>query len=120
MYGWVPYVKLLFPAIAVIGMIVVAVGAWLTASTMTGQEAIRVAGRSAMPTGYGTPRPATAEEQMQQSGVQYLVHQSRRARRGLRLVAVGTVLANLRSGPFLFRPLSMKRTAGELRGQVQR
>jgi hypothetical protein len=51
MFGWAPYVKLLFPAISVIGMIIVAVGAWLTASTMTDQEAIRVAGRSAMPTG---------------------------------------------------------------------
>ena len=108
MYSWVTYVALLFPAITVAGLIVAAIGAFVTARAviLTDKEAIQVGGRTPMPIGYlgrdrKIPHPTT-EQFMQQFSVQNLIRQSRYARRGLVLIGVGTILQLVGTIPSFF------------------
>jgi hypothetical protein len=107
MYSWVPYVRLLFPAITVIGMIVVTIGAFVTsrAAILTNAQAIKIAGQA--PTAFGYARPEgpqmpTEEEYLQQPAVRNLIQQSRHASCGLVLIGIGTLLQIAGAVPSFF------------------
>jgi hypothetical protein len=107
MYGWVPYVKLLFPAITVIGMIVVAIGAFVTsrAVLMMDVQAIEAAGQAPTAFGYAGPegpQMPTKEQYLQQPGVRNLIRQSRHASCGLVLIGIGTLLQIAGTVPSFF------------------
>jgi hypothetical protein len=107
MYSWISYIRLLFPGINVIGLIIVAIGAFVTARAvmMTEETAIKIAGQA--PTGFGYagpdgPQMPTQVEYKQQPGVRNLIQQSRHARRGLYLIFFGTLLQIVGTVPSFF------------------
>ena len=107
MYVWVPYVKLLFPAIAVIGMIIVAIGAFVTsrAVILTKDQAIKIAGQAPTLGPYSSrkgPQIPKDEEYLQQPAVQNLLQQSDHASCGLILVGIGTLLQIAGTAPSFF------------------
>jgi hypothetical protein len=64
-YSWVPYVRLLFPAINLIGLLIVAIGAFVTARAviMTEEAAVKVAGQAPTGSAYAGPNGPTMPTQ---------------------------------------------------------
>jgi hypothetical protein len=107
MYGWAPCVKVLFPAINCIGIIIVALGAFVTsrAVIITDDQAVRIAGLAPALAAYlgpEGPRTPMKEQYLQQPGVRNLIRQSRLASRGLVFICIGTLLQIVGTIPSFF------------------